>query len=111
MAHSKTIFFNLIAVETQIFVELHQKFNKTITNLQSSLLTQDIIGLEHHCSNPNGHKETCAKQPKTNLANIPHTSTLLQFANSVILFSKDQVVMYIICALLTSEQHLANVVG
>jgi hypothetical protein len=42
-------------------VKLHQKFNKTITNLQSSLLTQDIVGLEHHRSNPNCHKETCAK--------------------------------------------------
>lgn len=84
-------FFLPIALETQILVELHQKFNKTITNLQSSLLTQDIVGLEHHRSNPNCHKETCAKKHKTNLANIPHTSTLLQFANSVTQCSNHQV--------------------
>jgi hypothetical protein len=66
-------FLLLIVLEKQILVKLHQKFNKTITNLQSSLLTQNIIGLEHHRSNPNCHKETCAKQFKRRrkLAGIP----------------------------------------
>jgi hypothetical protein len=55
----------LSSVVTRIdAVKLHPK--KNTTNLQSGLLAQDIIGLEHHRSNPNRHKETCAVKANLN---------------------------------------------
>jgi hypothetical protein len=39
-----------------------KKSTRCATNLESSLLAQDIIGLEHDRCNPDGDEEACTKQ-------------------------------------------------
>jgi hypothetical protein len=57
----------LSSVATHIdVVKLHPK--KNTTNLQSGLLAQDIVGLEHHRGNPNRDKEACAA--KASVSNL-----------------------------------------